>query len=110
MAGDYHENGGQECRQNEAEESPLYHKLLQTGINKVVKVQTSTDLHSNQITGLSPELCLPDVVLSEIKGPLILEHIWHQRHKILEILFLKVNSQLESDLITLMSEAGMMSK
>ena len=27
VAGDYHENGGQECRQNEAEESPLYHKL-----------------------------------------------------------------------------------
>ena len=42
-----------------------------------------TDLHSNQATGLSPELCLPDVVLSQVKGPLILEHIWHQGHKIL---------------------------
>ena len=49
------------------------------------------DLHSDQATGLSSELCVPDVVLSEVKGPLILEHIWHQRHKFLQKKILKFN-------------------
>ena len=39
--------------------------------------------HSNQATSLCYELCTPDVVLSEVKWPLILEHIWHQGNKIL---------------------------
>ena len=49
-----------------------------------------TDLHSNQATGLSPDLCVPDVVLGEIQGSLVLEHIWIQRHKILTKSILKV--------------------
>ena len=35
------------------------------------------DLDSNQVTGLSPELCVPDVVLGKFKRPLIFKHIWH---------------------------------
>ena len=49
------------------------------------------DLHPDEVVWLSPELCLPDVVLSKIKGPLILEHIWHQGHKILGKTILNLN-------------------
>ena len=50
-------------------------------------------LHSEEITKLGLELCLSDVVLSEVKRPLILKHIWHQGHKILGKPILKLNAK-----------------
>ena len=40
-------------------------------------------LHSEEITKLGSELCLSDVVLCEVKGPLILKRFWHQGNKFL---------------------------
>ena len=53
-------------------------------------LSSSIDLHSNQVSGLSPDLCVPDVELSEVKRSLVLEHIWHQGHKILTTLIIKI--------------------
>ena len=59
------------------------YKIQKLLVVKATSLQSVTDLHSNQATSLSSELCVPDVVFSEVKRPLILEHIWHQGHKIL---------------------------
>ena len=41
------------------------------------------DLHPYEVTSLISELCVPDVILSEVKGSIVLEHIWDKGHKIL---------------------------
>ena len=85
--------------------------IYNRNINIIKLYFSLTNLHPEEVTRLGSELRLPDVVLSEVKGPLIAKHIWHKGHKILAIPFLKLNhkSYIET-IVTLMSEAGMMSK
>ena len=79
---DIHENCWQECCENKAQQSPLYHNLDKKQ-HELLAFSSGIDLHSNQATSLSSELCIPDVVLCEVNGTFVFKHIWHQGNKIL---------------------------
>ena len=75
----------------------MYHNLDKKQ-HELLAFSSGIDLHSNQAISLSSELCFPDVVLSEVKGTFILEHIWHHGNEILGKLTVKLNSlDLEPD-------------